>query len=390
MRLLSALSRRLLSWPPVVHLCLVVALFLTCLILLVFGFPSPYDGSLFAIPVALAAWLFQGRGALICIGCVLLVIGLTYQVRANGLGPSSHLTVLLIGAVALLAEGTVIAYLRHTLDLVQKAQAQTQQAQLAEQQARLAYEYQRKVNHLKEDLLAHLGHELRTPLTALGGYLELLQLPLNGHDARMHSEFLAKANESHAELVSLVETVLEAITVTQDLPRARCESLSVRQVVREVLEQLDTVTVQAYTFQVQITESLQVWADPQFLRQILRNLLSNAFKYVPPHTVVEIEARQAGTNSPVCISVQDAGPGIPPSEQPLLFEKFVRLSRDRLGNVPGSGLGLFVCRQLVEAMEGQIWVESAGVPGEGSRFCFTLPAIAPVGSEMGEVAGRTQ
>ena len=78
MRFLSALSRRLLSWPFAVHLGLVVGLFLVCLILLIFGFPSPYDGSLFAIPVALSAWLFKGRGVLLCTGAVLLVIGLTY------------------------------------------------------------------------------------------------------------------------------------------------------------------------------------------------------------------------------------------------------------------------------------------------------------------------
>ncbi|HXZ03673.1 MAG TPA: ATP-binding protein [Ktedonobacteraceae bacterium] len=77
-----------------------------------------------------------------------------------------------------------------------------------------------------------------------------------------------------------------------------------------------------------------------------------------------------------------AGPGIPPSVLPLLFEKFVRLSRDRFGTVPGSGPGLFTCRQLVEAMGGRIWVESAGVAGEGSRFCLTLPATASVKLEM--------
>ena len=194
----------------------------------------------------------------------------------------------------------------------------------------------------------------------------------------MHYEFLSRAIESHAELVSLVDTVLEAVTVTKELPQACCEELSVHRVVRDVLEQLDPAIVRTYTLQVQISESLQVWADPQFVRQILRNLLSNVFKYVPPHAVVGIEAMQSDTISPVCICVQDAGPGIPLEEQPLLFEKFVRLSRDRLGTIAGSGLGLFICRQLVEAMNGRIWVESTGIAGEGSRFCFTLPATAPV------------
>jgi signal transduction histidine kinase len=70
------------------------------------------------------------------------------------------------------------------------------------------------------------------------------------------------------------------------------------------------------------------------------------------------------------------GPGIPPAEIPLLFEKFVRLQRDIAGSIRGTGLGLYICKQLVEAQEGRIWVESSGRTGEGSRFCFILPAAS--------------
>jgi len=76
----------------------------------------------------------------------------------------------------------------------------------------------------------------------------------------------------------------------------------------------------------------------------------------------------------ILISVKDVGPGIPPEELPLLFGQFVRLKRDLSGSVRGTGLGLYVSKQLVEAMKGRIWVESTGRVGEGSRFCFTLPA----------------
>jgi signal transduction histidine kinase len=75
----------------------------------------------------------------------------------------------------------------------------------------------------------------------------------------------------------------------------------------------------------------------------------------------------------VCISVKDSGPGIPQDEIPLLFGQFVRLKRDLRGRVRGTGLGLYISKHLVEAMGGRIWVESTGIPGEGSRFCFTLP-----------------
>lgn len=98
-------------------------------------------------------------------------------------------------------------------------------------------------------------------------------------------------------------------------------------------------------------------------------------KYVPTQTVISIEATQPTPCSPVCLSVQDAGPGIPPEELPLLFEKFVRLKRDLGGLTRGTGLGLYICKCLVEAMEGHIWVESSGRSGEGSRFCITLPCF---------------
>jgi len=75
----------------------------------------------------------------------------------------------------------------------------------------------------------------------------------------------------------------------------------------------------------------------------------------------------------VCIKVKDEGPGILPDQIPLLFGQFVRLPRDLAGSVRGSGLGLYISKSLVEAMGGRIWVESAGIPGEGSKFCFTLP-----------------
>jgi signal transduction histidine kinase len=129
-----------------------------------------------------------------------------------------------------------------------------------------------------------------------------------------------------------------------------------------------------------------VRADRQFLHQILVNLLSNAFKYTPGGTTITISAEpyvpapENGTRETapkVLVCVQDAGPGIPPEDIPLLFGKFVRLKRDMVGSVRGTGLGLYICKQMVENMGGRIWVESTGIPGEGSRFCFTLDAPIP-------------
>jgi len=107
---------------------------------------------------------------------------------------------------------------------------------------------------------------------------------------------------------------------------------------------------------------------------------TQSLKYSPTDTPVvigaalrEISTQDAQTTPQVCISVQDAGPGIPPAESPLLFQKFVRLHRDLSGTVRGTGLGLYLSKRFVEAMGGRIWVESTGTAGQGSCFYFTLP-----------------
>jgi len=240
-----------------------------------------------------------------------------------------------------------------------------------------AYEQQRHLNELKDQFLLNASHELHTPLTVLGGALELLEEYHEHLDPAKRADMLTMAIESHEELVSLVNRVLDATRLASEIPRAQPEVVCLHQFLQEELAHLAPEDVEAYTICLQVPEQVMVWADPQFLHQVLRNLLSNVFKYVPTQTEIRIEAAQAAPSSPVCLSVQDAGPGIPAEELPLLFEKFVRLKRDLAGSIRGTGLGLYTCKRLVEAMGGRIWVESSGRLGEGSRFCVTLSPFAP-------------
>jgi signal transduction histidine kinase len=146
---------------------------------------------------------------------------------------------------------------------------------------------------------------------------------------------------------------------------------------------------------VDIPTDIYALADELRLRQVLLNLLSNALKYSDPGTPIVITARRLRPNGAqalwsglagepharqVRISVRDFGLGVPPSQAPNLFQRFVRLERDTGGTVRGTGVGLYVSRMFIEAMGGRIWVESSGVPGEGSVFSFTLPAAPPGGA----------
>jgi signal transduction histidine kinase len=239
-----------------------------------------------------------------------------------------------------------------------------------------ARQKERDLTALKDQFITNIHHELRTPLTVLGGSLELLQGCHEHMDPVKRADVLSLAIKGYDELVSLVNRVLDTTMVMSEIPKASSEVVHVKRLVQEELAHLAPLGAGDYTIHLEVPEQVTVWADAQLLRQVLRNLLSNVFKYVPTQTEITISAVQADPSSPVCLSVQDAGPGIPAEEVALLFGKFVRLKRDLTGPTRGTGLGLYICKRLVEAMEGRIWVESSGRMGEGSRFCVTLPALS--------------
>ncbi|HAT47175.1 MAG TPA: hypothetical protein DEV72_06515 [Ktedonobacter sp.] len=259
---------------------------------------------------------------------------------------------------------------------------------LEEQAAQVAaaYEQQVRLNELKDQFLLNVNHELRTPLTAIYGYLELLREYHGQLDTTMQTNLLNQAVHGCEELQHLVNNVLDTIRGDIAEKAPVFDFFSVAAIASGVIDLFEPQKRLDYTIRLDIPDTLTVRADKQYVQRILLNLLSNAFKYSPKHSPVIIRAQlrdffdaQGDHESQVCICVQDAGLGIPPSEIPLLFGKFVRLKRDLVGSVRGTGLGLYINKQLVEAMGGSIWVESSGIAGQGSRFYFTLhsaPLIA--------------
>lgn len=262
-----------------------------------------------------------------------------------------------------------------------------------------AYEQQLHLNELKDQFLLNVNHELRTPLTEIHGYLDLLTEYRGQLDETMQNTFIDHAVHGSEELLHLVSNVLDAIRGDVFRKEPQFEELSIGLMVNEVIALFEPNKQQDYDLHVHIAQSLIVRADRQFLHQILVNLLSNAFKYSPRGTTITISAepfvRSSVNGTPddspkVLVCVQDAGPGIPPADIPLLFGKFVRLERDMVGSVRGTGLGLYISKQMVENMGGRIWVDSTGVSGEGSRFCFTLDALPPSPSDKSAPAPMTQ
>ena len=392
MRFHQAWSVLFSNLPMRVRLGIVVLSYLLGLTIFTLVFLPSHNGSVLAVPVALAAWLLKRRGVLLSLGCMLLALLVLNSLSVGGIWwPPSLLLTFLSGSLALLVEAAVIGLARHALDLAQAlgmAQAARRKAEQAEQQLALAYERQRALDQLKDQFIVHVSHELRTPLAEVYGYLELLSDQQGHLDAATQATFLSNAKAGCQELMRMVSAVLAATQASSEVNPPHLEVCSVAQVVRDVLHQLDPREAQAYELQVEVPEDVAVWADQDSVRQILRHLLSNAFKYCPKQTAVVIRATlheptPPGTDAPrqVEVSVTDAGPGIPPAELPLLFGKFVRLKRDLAGTVPGAGLGLYLSKQLAEAMGGRMWGESSGRAGEGSRFGFTLLAEPPASRE---------
>lgn len=354
-------------------------------------FPPTHNGATMFLPIIIASWLFRYRGLLINLILCGIIFQLVYIFLLRGMLPDSAFQEGgIIGFATSLVLGLVVCWLRTTIDQVHLARQQVLAAEqerllivLRERQAALAYEQQCKINALKDQFLLNVSHELRTPLTVLRGSLELLRELDQRLDPAKRAHLLGEALASQEELVDLVDRVLDATRVVGDIPRARPGAVNVGHLLQEVLAHLDPQDRAAYTISVRTPDQVLVWVDPHFLRQVLRNLFSNIFKYVPTQTAISIDITQADPTSQVCLHMQDEGPGIPTDELPLLFEKFVRLRRDLTGPIRGTGLGLYICKQLIEAMGGRIWVESSGRVGEGSCFCLTLPPASPLNAREG-------
>ncbi len=253
----------------------------------------------------------------------------------------------------------------------------TQQQFASTKKLEQAYEQQRMLNEQKDQFIIHVSHELRTPLSEVTGYLDMLVESSEELDSELRTLFLKKAQHGSEELQTVVETILNAVETSFASPlKLNIETVTLAPIVQGVLDHLDPQAMHGRTIEIQIPESIAVRADAHALQLILENLLSNALKYTPAGTPVSvstaIEEEDDAKEPLLSVQVRDAGPGIPLSEAPLLFEKFARLQRDLSGSIRGSGLGLYINKQLVEAMGGRIWVESSGIEGEGSLFCFTV------------------
>jgi signal transduction histidine kinase len=223
-----------------------------------------------------------------------------------------------------------------------------------------------------------MSHELRTPLNAIGGYVELIEMEIRGPVTEQQRADLARIQTSQRHLLGLINEVLNYAKLETGTVRYEVSDVVVRTAL-DAAEELVVPQVRARGLTLTVGEcppNLVVRADREKLRQILVNLLSNAIKFTDRGGRIDLrcEGHEDPDSPTVDITVRDTGIGIPPEKLEAIFEPFVQVRADLTRTAEGTGLGLAISRDLAEAMNGALTVES--VKGSGSTFRLTLPRVA--------------
>jgi signal transduction histidine kinase len=218
---------------------------------------------------------------------------------------------------------------------------------------------------LQEDFVSTISHELRTPLGFIKGYSTSLLRQDTSWDDETQKEFLTIIDEEADRLSLLIENVLESARLQSKTLPLRFQPLRLDAVLRDVI-----MRIRSRQKELDVSMELEsvppISGDGVRLAQVFENLFTNAIKYAPGSPLVVL-LNQVDDN--ILISFIDHGPGIPKDSLPLIFERFYRVRGEK--TVTGTGLGLYICKQIILAHRGKIWAEST--PGQGTTFFIELP-----------------
>ncbi len=239
---------------------------------------------------------------------------------------------------------------------------------------------ERALEEMKAEFVATVSHELRTPLAAIYGSAQTIRRTDIELDPEIQDQLLSVIASESDRLGTIVNDLLVAGRLDAGQLPVTVERCDPVELAGTVLEAARTHLPETVDLELRVQKKLpDVVADPGQLRQVLVNLVDNAIKYSPEGGPVAVSI--ANGEGRIRFSISDSGLGIPASEHRRIFEKFYRLDPDMTRGIGGTGLGLYICRELVRRMDGKIWVES--VHGKGSTFVVELPA-----AEMGPAKKR--
>jgi PAS domain S-box-containing protein len=230
-----------------------------------------------------------------------------------------------------------------------------------------------EAEQLKADFVATVSHELRTPLTPLKGFLAALLQGTVADAPEAREEYYRIMMNQADRLERLITDLLEVSRVESMDPSMRSEVVELTGLVADQIDELGKSQPERKIRFRSPGVPILVVADPFRLGQVVSNLASNALKYSPSHTPIDVSVERDGDSA--VVSVTDRGDGIPLSDQERVFERFQRLENGLSRKTGGTGLGLYIAKRFVEAMSGRLWLSSA--PGRGSTFSFSVP-LAPL------------
>ena len=234
---------------------------------------------------------------------------------------------------------------------------------------------ERALETMRQDLVATVSHELRTPLAAIYGAALTLRRDDVELEGPLHAKLLEVIAEESNRLSNIVNDLLLASQLDTGTLRATIERCDPREIAGLEMDAARMHLPETITLVLSAPDDLPaVAADPGQLRQVLGNLIENAIKYSPGGGTIDVTLEPVERH--VRFAIRDSGLGIPKAEQRRIFEKFYRLDPDMARGIGGTGLGLYICRELVRRVDGRIWVESDG--RSGSTFIVEIPQAAAV------------
>jgi signal transduction histidine kinase len=262
-------------------------------------------------------------------------------------------------------------YLPEQVRLVSLASVQMEhffeRRQMIEKVARL--ESLERQMRLQEDFVATVSHDLRTPLGFIKGYTTTLLRPDTTWDQETQREFLMIIDEEADRLAALIENILESARLQSETVQMNFQPIRMDALLRDLILRA-TSRDKDLEIDLEIETCPPIQADSVHLAQVFENLFSNVSKYAPG-AAITIQVHPAGDF--LRISFADNGPGIAEEHLPYIFDRFYRIS-SQAGSA-GTGLGLFICKQIISAHHGKIWVSS--VPHQGTLFNIDLPFQQP-------------
>jgi PAS domain S-box-containing protein len=244
-----------------------------------------------------------------------------------------------------------------------------------------------QLDELKAEFIATASHELRTPLAAVYGAAQTLRRHDFALDDAGRERFISMIVDESNRLAGIVNQILLANQLEVGRLDLVTEPFDAADLLERVVESARSHAPDHVTFDVNAAEDVPpVAADKDRARQVLVNLVENAVKYSPGGGRIELSLEAA--DGAVLFRVVDEGMGIPADEQRRIFEKFYRLDPNMIQGIGGTGLGLYICRELVERMGGRIWLESE--EGKGSTFFFQLPSAGSTSALSEDVRAHGQ